>query len=314
MQANRAAITIRKRRKFRQFLPVYLMMLPGLAYIIINNYMPLPGLAFAFQNVNFTKGMFGGAFVGLKNFEFLFRTSDAFIITRNTVLYNLAFLTLGPVLGILVALFLNEVRSKAASRVYQTTILLPNLMSMVIISYLVYAFLSKDTGFVNKSILPLLGVQQPVVWYAEPKYWPFILIFVHFWRTIGFGSIIYLAAILGISKDYYEAAELDGANKLQQIRHITLPFLKPTVITLTILGMGQIFRSDFGLFYQVPMNSGMLFKVTNTIDTYVFRGLMQLGNLGMSSAAGFYQSVVDFITILLANYVVRRLSRENSLF
>jgi putative aldouronate transport system permease protein len=314
MQLRRIGGSRRKRNTFKRYLPVYLMMLPGLVYIFINNYMPLPGLMFAFQNVNFTKGIFGGTFVGLKNFEFLFRTSDAWIITRNTLLYNLAFLTLGPVLGITVAIFLNEMRSKFASRFSQTTILLPNLMSMVIISYLVYAFFSKETGFINNSILPLFGVEKKISWYSEAGSWPAILIFVHMWRTIGFSSVIYLSALVGIDKAYYEAADLDGANKLQQILHITLPFLKPTVITLTILGLGQVFRSDFGLFYQVPMNSGMLYKTTNTIDTYVFRGLMQFGNLGMSSAAGFYQSIVGFITILSANYLVRWLSYENRLF
>lgn len=302
----------KKKKNWKQFVPLYVMGLPLITYLFINNYMPLYGLLFAFKDVNMRKGVMGSPWVGLKNFEFLFATDDAFIMTRNTILYNLAFLVLGPVIGITVAIFLNSIKGKRSSKIYQTSILLPQLMSMVVISYIVYAFLDQNAGIFNALISSMGG--QRVNWYADASKWPFILIFVNQWFGLGFSSIIYLSSICGISQEYYEAAELDGASKWQQITKITLPLLKSTVITLTILGLGRMFRSDFGLFYQVPMNSGALYSTTQTIDTYVFRGLMQLGNFGMSSAAGFFQSVVGFILVVTANGVIRKISKEDALF
>ena len=179
--------------------------------------------------------------------------------------------------------------------------------------YLVYAFLSSDTGYINKSILEPLG-REGISWYTEKKYWPFILVFVNQWKNIGFTTVIYLASIIGISKDYYEAARIDGANKWSQIRYITLPLIKPTVITLTLLNIGRIFYSDFGLFYQVPRNSGMLYDVTRTIDVYVYNALMKNSDFALASAASFYQSIVGFLLIIIANMIIRKVSRENALF
>lgn len=306
--------TLNKKRKrnWKQYLPIYLMALPGFAYLIINNYLPMPGLWMAFTKVNFRKGIFGGDFVGLSNFKFLFTTNDAFIILRNTIGYNLIFLILTPICGIAVAIFLNNVRQIYMKRIYQTIILLPHLISMVVVSYLVYAMLNSDVGVVNKIINAFGG--DGVKWYSSPQYWPYILVLVHLWKGIGFSSIVYLSSIVGISNDYFEAAELDGCSKWQAVKYITLPLLKPTVITMTILGLGSIFRSDFGLFYQVPLNQGPLISVTQTLDTYVLRGLMSLGNLGMSAAAGFFQSVVGFVVILGANALVRKVSREDALY
>ena len=302
----------KKKTNWREWIPFYIMAIPGLAYLFINNYMPMPGLWMAFTKVNFRKGIFGGDFVGLDNFEFLFTTNDAFIIFRNTIGYNLIFLVLGPILAIATAIFLNNVRQNTMKKTYQTIILLPHLISMVVVSYLVYALLNTDVGLVNKLIESFGG--EGVKWYSSPQYWPFILVIVNQWKGVGFSSIVYLSSIVGIANDYYEAAELDGCSKWQQIRYITLPLLKPTVITMTILGLGGIFRSDFGLFYQVPLNQGPLISVTQTLDTYVLRGLMSLGNLGMSAAAGFFQSVVGFGTIMLANAVVKKISAENALY
>lgn len=186
-------------------------------------------------------------------------------------------------------------------------------MSAVILGYIVYAFLSQSTGIVNNSILSTLG-KDAVNWYAEPKYWPFILIFVNTWKGVGYGCLIYISTINGIDPSLYEAASLDGATKWQQIKNITLPFLKPTVITLTLMSVGRIFYSDFGLFYQVPRDSGLLYSATNVIDTYVYRGLMKSGNVGMSAAAGFYQSIIGFIIVLTANGIVRKVSKENAMF
>jgi putative aldouronate transport system permease protein len=187
-------------------------------------------------------------------------------------------------------------------------------MSMVIVSYLVYAFLSPDTGLLNKTILPVFGIHDSVSWYSEAKYWPFILPIVNVWKGVGFFCIVYLASIIGIDKEYYEAATLDGASKFMQIRKITLPLITPTITMMVLLAIGRIFYSDFGLFYQVPMNSGAIYETTNVIDTYVYRGLLQLGDIGMSAAAGVYQSIVGFLLVILSNFIVRKINSENSLF
>lgn len=290
------------------------MMAPGLIYLFFNNYLPMLGIAIAFKKVNFAKGFLNSDWVGLKNFEYLFKTSDAYIITRNTILYNLLFIFLGTLLAFICAVLLNEIKNKMLVKFYQSIITLPHLISMVIVSYLVYAFLSADTGFINHTVLPWFGIKDGISWYSEDKYWPWILTVVHFWKSVGYSSIVFFAALLGIDEEYYEAARLDGASRLQQIRHITLPLLTPVITMLTLLSVGRIFYSDFGLFYQVPMNAGALFNTTATIDTYVFKGLMGSGDLGMSTAAGVYQSVVGFLLVLLANYTVRRISKDNALF
>lgn len=295
--------------KLKRYLPLYLMFLPGGIYLFINNYIPMAGILVAFKQYNARHGIWKSPWVGFSNFRFLFATPDAFVITRNTILYNLAFIILNTLLGIILAIFICDVISKRLKKAYQSAILFPYLMSTVILGYIVFAFLSQSTGIVNKSLL-----ENPIDWYSSPQYWPWILIFMNAWKGAGYGCLIYIAAINGIDPSLYEAAELDRATKWQQIKYITLPFLKPTVITMTLMSVGRIFFSDFGLFYQVPRNSGLLYSVTNTIDTYVYRGLMQSGNVGMSAAAGFYQSVVGFLVVLLANFVVSKISAEDALF
>lgn len=300
----------RKAKTLKRSLPVYLMALPGLIYLFINNYMPMPGIVLAFKNYKARDGIYGSAWAGFKNFKYLFSTQDAFIITRNTILYNLAFIFVNTFFAIAVAIILSELTSKL-KKFYQTSLLLPYLLSTVIISYLVFAFLSPENGFVNNTILK--GA-QPVAWYSDSKYWPFILVFVHLWKCIGYNTIIYLATIISFDRSYYEAAAIDGATKWKQICWITLPMLKPTIIMLTLLAVGRIFYSDFGLFYQVPMNSGALYSVTNTIDTYVYRGLLELGDITMSAAAGVYQSLVGFLLVLGANLLVRKMDPDSALF
>ena len=302
-----------KLRKIAGYWPLYLMMLPGFLYVVINNYIPMAGIVIAFKRYNALQGIWKSPFCGFKNFEFLFRTSDAWLITRNTILYNLAFIVLGTVLAIAVAILLNEIQSKAAKQLYQTVLLIPFLISMVVVSFLAFAFLSSANGFLNKSVLPLFGM-GPIDWYNQPKYWPFILVFIGLWKSLGYNTILYYATVCGIDRSLYEAAIVDGANRWKQVWHVTIPCLKSTIIILTLMSIGNIFRSDFGLFYQVPMNSGPLQNVTNTIDTYVFRGLMQTNNIGMSSAAGVYQSVVGFVLVLTANLVVNRLDSDSALF
>ena len=303
----------KKKSSFRKYFPLYTMMVPGLIYLLVNNYIPMAGLIIAFKKVDFRLGILNSPWAGIDNFKYLFTSPDALIITRNTILYNVAYILINAIIGILFALLLNEVRSKVAKSVYQNFILLPYLISMVIVSYLVYAFLSNDTGLVNNSILKALGLKE-IMWYQDSKYWPFIIIFVNTWKSFGFNCIIYLSTLVGISQDYYEAASIDGATRLQQIRTITLPMLKPTVVILSLLAIGRMFYSDFGLFYQVPMNQGILYDVTNVIDTYVYRALINLGDIGMSSAAGLYQSIVGFIFIVAANKIVKKVDKENALF
>lgn len=306
---------IKKKTNWKLWFPFYLMFLPGFVYLLINNYIPLFGLQLAFKQFSYQKGIWGSPYIGLKNFKFLFASSDATIMIRNTIGYNVLWIIIGMVFGVAVAILFNEIISEKAKRIYQTSILLPYLMSMVVIAYLVYAYLATDSGLINNAIVTgLMGKEEGIAWYGDPKYWPFILTFVQQWRMIGFGMLLYLSSLVGIDKSYYEAAMLDGATKWQQIRHITIPLLKPTIIMLMILQVGQIFRSDFGLFYQVPMNQGALYPATQTIDTYVFRALLVNNNFGMSAAASFLQSIVGFIFIMAANALVRKLDQDSSLF
>ena len=299
---------------FIKFIPLYIMALPGLAYLFINNYMPLPGIVIAFKTYNAKKGIFGSPWCGLKNFEFLFKSPDAFNITRNTILYNFAFIIINTTAAIAVAIIISEMTSGGWIRnVYQSLILLPHLLSTVIVSYLVNGFLNETNGFVNMTILPIFGA-EPIKWYMTPKYWPYILVIVSLWKSVGYNCIVYLSTIIGFDRAYYEAALIDGAGKWKQITKITLPLLRPTIIMMTMLAIGRIFYSDFGLFYQVPMNSPPLLTITNTIDTYIYRGLVQLGQVTLSAAAGVYQSFVGFCLVMGSNLLVRKIDRDSALF
>lgn len=303
----------KKKNVLKEYWPLYLMMLPALLYLLINNYIPMAGMVIAFKKLNFAKGIWASPWAGLKNFKFLFASKDAWIITRNTLLYNVAFILINMVVGIAIAILITEVRNTKLKKIYQSAILLPFLMSMVILSYIVYALLSAENGLVNNSILPLFYI-DPIQWYQKPKYWPAILIIANCWKGVGYGCLIYIASLIGIDPSFYEAARLDGASKWQEITKITLPSLVPTIITLLLLSIGRIFYSDFGLFYQVPMNSGVLFPTTNVIDTYVYRALIEQGNISMSSAAGVYQSLVGFCVVMLSNWIVRRVDKDQALF
>ena len=302
----------KKKRNWKRLCPFYIMMLPGMLYLIINNYIPMFGIVIAFKKLNFRKGILGSDWCGLQNFEYLFSSSDAWTITRNTIVYNVLNMILGTVLALTLAIMLNEIKNKHASKLYQTLVLLPYLMSWVVIGYICYAFLSSESGMVN-GLLSTLGM-NPVNWYNEKKYWPFILVFFNLWKGMGYSMIVYFSGIVGISADYYEAAVLDGATKWQQIKSITLPLMKPTIITMLILGLGNVMRSDFGLFYQLPRNSGALYDVTRTLDVYVYNALMKNNDFGMSSAASFYQAIVGFILVVAANALVKKYSKENALF
>lgn len=303
----------KKLHKIFPYLPLYAMMLPGIAYFIVNNYIPMAGIVVAFKKYNVNDGIFGSPWCGLANFKFLFGTSDAWIILRNTLLYNIVFILVNNLVGILLAIILSDVLSRRLRTLYQSSLLLPFLISIVIVSYIVFALLSQENGMMNHTILPALG-KDPVPWYSTPKYWPLILTLTNLWKGVGYGTLIYIAAISSIDGTLFEAAALDGAGKWQQITRITLPFLIPAVITLLILNVGKIFFSDFGLFYQVPQNSGALYSTTNTIDTYVYRALMSAGGIGRSAAASVFQSVVGFVMVMATNLIVRKTSSENAIF
>ncbi len=291
---------------------LFLMLLPPFILIFINYYLPMLGVVIAFKDFNYADGFIKSPWAGLKNFKFLFMSNAAWQITRNTIIYNLFFIFLGLVFAVLFALALNELRNKFAAKFYQSVIFLPYFLSWVVVAYLVLAVLDPN-GFFNKTIARVLNINT-IDWYASPKYWPFILVLINLWKNIGYGIVIYLAGITGIDQEYYEAAILDGANKLQQIRYITLPFLVPFMIVTTIISLGNIFRSDFGLFYQVTMQQGLLAPTTEVLDTYIYKALIFTGDIGMSSAAGVYQSIVGFFTVLFANWAVGKISNENKIF
>ena len=293
---------------FKKNLPLTMMALPGIILMILFKYLPLSGIVLAFKQYNIRDGIFGSAWNGLKNFEYLFRTKDAWIITRNSLGYNLMFIVLDLVLAVTMAIILNELHQKRAAKVYQTIFMAPYFLSWVVVSFIAYSLLSVDNGFINRA----LGLN--VTWYSQTSAWPVILVVFQIWKTLGYSTVMYLGSIVGISNDYYEAALMDGATKWQQIKYITLPSLKGMMIVLTILAIGKIFYADFGLFYQLPRNSGPLFPVTNVIDTYVYRALKENGNIGMSAAASLYQSLVGFVLVLTSNFIVRKIDPDSALF
>ncbi len=291
------------------------MAVPGMLYFFINNYIPMAGIMIAFKKIDYSVGIFKSPWNGLNNFKPLFVSasggilaSDAFKITKNTLLYNIAFIVLGIIVGVVVGICLSDIMSSILQKFFQTSILLPQLISYVIVAYIVYAFFSNDAGLVNH----VLGTN--INFYSEPKYWPFVLIFINIWKMAGYNGIIFLSSIVGIDKSIYEAASIDGATRWQKIKFITLPLLKPTIMTLFMLQVGRIMYSDFGLFYQVPLDSGALRSVTDTIDTYVYRFLMTMNNIGVSSAASTYQAIVGFILVMVVNSIVRRVDEQNALF
>lgn len=310
-------LTMKDRMKrFRNNKELLLLTIPGAIWFLVFAYLPMFGVIVAFKRWRIHGGFFeslmNSKWVGFDNFKFLFQNSDAWLITKNTVLYNIVFIILGIVLPVTLAILLNELLNKKLAKFYQSSMFLPYFLSWVVVSYCLYAFLSPEKGYVN-GILQSMG-GKGISWYTEPKYWPFIIIFMSQWKAVGYGTVVYLASICGIDKSYYEAAMIDGASKFQQIKYITVPLLKPVMIIMFITSIGGMFRGDLGLFYQLPKDSGALYPVTNVIDTYVYRGLMNLGDIGMSSAASLYQSFVGLILIVTSNAIVRKVDEENAFF
>ncbi|NMB97183.1 MAG: sugar ABC transporter permease [Clostridiaceae bacterium] len=298
---------------YKENITLYFMVLPAVIYLIVFCYCPMAGLLMAFQKFNIKQGIFGSPIIGFKNFEFLFSTTDAWIITRNTVCYNLIFIVVNLCVSICIALMLSSIRSRMYAKIVQTIYMMPHFLSYAVVAIIVSAFLDREYGIVN-SILKSMGGAGNTDWYHQPKLWPPLLVFVNTWKHMGYQTVLYLAVISGISVDYYEAAFLDGASKLQQARYITIPHLRYIVGISLIMSMSSIFRGDFGLFYNVPMDSGMLYSVTDVIDTYIYRTLINLNNVGMSTAAGLYQSTVGFALVLIVNRIINKIDPESAMF
>lgn len=312
------AITEKKERRikrrfgeFRQNMSLTLLALPTVIMIFIFNYIPLYGLILPFKEFNVMQGILGSPWSGLKNFEFLVKSDSILIAIRNTVLYNAVFIVLGIILSVLIALLLYELGKKAV-KVYQTMLLIPYFISWVVVAYIVNVLLDMESGVFN-SVLRALGKEE-ILWYNEGKYWPAILIIVQVWKNMGYNAIVYFAALMGIDSSYFEAAKIDGANKRQQMWYVSLPLIKEIVIIMFILNVGKIFYGDFGLFYNVTLNSPLIYDYTDVIDTYVYRSLINLGNLGMSATTGFCQSVIGFVLVLGTNLLVRRIDKDSALF
>lgn len=307
----------KKRRFTKDDLELALLALPTVVWYFLFTYLPMFGIIVAFKryrplpDTNYVVSLLKSQFVGIDNFKFLFATPDAWIMFRNTLLYNVAFIILGIVIPVSLAIMLSHLHSKKLAKVYQTVIFLPYFLSWVVVSYFVFSFLSADKGVANQ-IMTMFG-KESVQWYMEKKYWPYIIIFLGVWKSMGYGMVVYLASISGIDKELYEAAIIDGASRWQQVKYITLPMLKNMIIIMFILAVGRIFSTDFGLFYRVPRNSGPLVDVTQTIDVYVYKALMGMNNIGFSSAAAFLQSILGFIMIMTANFVVKKIDSESGL-
>lgn len=289
-----------------------LMILPALLYYIIFSYIPMFGVILAFKKYDYALGILKSPFVGLENFEFFFKSGQAFTVTRNTFLYNIAFIVLGNIMQLVVAIFLTEIGSKKIRKTAQTCIFFPYFISWVVVGAIVYNFFSYDYGFVN-NVLRSLSI-EPVNVYSEPKYWPFIIVFLDIWKGLGYGSVVYMATITGIDTSVYEAAEIDGASIMQRIWHITIPALRSTMITLVLLALGRVFRGNMTMFYSLIGNNGLLYNYTDVIDTFTFRTLLFSNDIGMSSAVGLYQSVLCFVFIMLANAVVKKIDNDSALF
>ncbi|QUH32093.1 sugar ABC transporter permease [Vallitalea guaymasensis] len=288
------------------------MTLPVIIHIFIFCYIPMVGIIIAFKDFRYDKGIFGSEWIGFENFKFFFSSQDAWRVTRNTVLMNIIFIITNLIVCVVVAILMYQLTNRVFVKFYQTTMILPHFLSFVVVGFMTYALLNPVHGVLNQMLISM-GF-EPVNVYTSPKYWPFILPLINIWKTVGMGSVIYYAALMGINKEYLEAAAIDGANKWQVTTKIIIPFLVPVMTILTILAIGNIFRADFGMFYQITRNSSLLYETTDVIDTYIFRALRKFGDIGMSSAVGLYQSFVGFILVIVANTIVKKIDKDSAMF
>ncbi len=291
---------------------LYIMFIPVALYYIAFAYIPMAGIVVAFKNFNYSDGLFFSPWNGFDNFRYFFTSGKALLVTMNTVMYNLIFITCYTLFSILVAILISEMTGKYFKKVSQSFMFLPYFISWVVVAAFIYNFFNYDYGVVNTA-LRALG-REPIDIYSNPGYWYFLLPILYVWKWIGFGSVLYLAAIMGIDQECYEAATIDGANMYQKIWHITLPLLKSTVIILVLLAIGRIMRGEFDMFYNLISNNGTLMDATDIIDTLVFRCLVGIQDFGMASSAGLYQSVLCFVIIILVNGIVRKVDKDSALF
>ena len=309
MKGNRVKGFFKKFYLYRVFL---VMLLPAVLYTLIFSYYPMTGIVLAFKKYNYNGGIWGSPWNGLENFEFFFSSGQAGLVTRNTVLYNIVFIILNAVVQIAVAILLTELTSKVYRKVTQSLMFLPYFISWVIVGIMAFNIFSSDYGFMNNIITALGG--EKVLFYTTPEIWPFIIVFFNLWKNIGYGSVMYLAAIMGIDTSIYEAATIDGANVFQRIFHVTIPMIMPTTVILLLLSVGGIFKGNFDLFYNLVGSNGLLYNLTDVIDTLTFRALISSNDFGMASAIGLYQSLLCFITVVAVNKLVSLYDKDYALF
>ena len=305
--------------KAKKTLMLLTMVAPGAIWLLLLRYLPMGGIILAFKNYKiypkdptFLNNLIHSKWVGLDNFKFLFTTGDSWVMIRNTLAYNIVFIILGVIIPVAFAVMMSELSKKFVAKTYQTLMFFPYFLSWVVVSYFLNAFIDAQYGLIPMA--QRAAGEAAVSWYTTPGPWPYIIVFANLWKNVGYSTVLYLAAITGIDQTQYEAAAIDGASKWQQILHVTLPNLRTMIAILFILNVGKIFNADFGLFWNVPMQNGALFSVTQVVDTYIYRVLMNTGNIGQSTAAGLLQNIVGFICIIGANAVVRKIDSDSTLF
>ena len=303
---------LKKRKSDNSVLQVYSLAAIPILLVILFCYVPMFGIIIAFKNYRFDLGIFGSEWIGFDNFKLFVTSNDFLRITRNTIGMNFLFIVFGTISALLVAIMLYELRSRSATKIYQTIMITPYFLSWVIVGYMAYAILHPQNGYLNV-ILGMFGV-EPIDWYSTPKAWPSILTIASIWKNTGMDSVIYYAALMGVDESLYESAALDGASKVQRTWYVTLPSILMLVVMMTILKIGGIFRADFGLFYQLTRNAGVLYDTTDVMDTYIFRVMREFGDMGISSAAGLLQSVVGFVLVVFTNWAVKKFDPEYGLF
>ena len=305
--------------KYKKTLALLTMVAPGAIWLLLLRYLPMGGIVLAFKdykinprNPSFISNLINSKWVGFKNFEYLFKTDATWIMFRNTLAYNVVFIILGVIIPVAFAIMMNEFTKKHVKKAYQTMMFFPYFLSWVVVSYFLNAFLDAQYGMIPA--MQQAAGKEVTSWYTTPGPWPYLLVFANLWKNVGYSTVLYLAAITGIDANQYEAAAIDGATKWQQVLYVTLPHLRTMICILFIMNVGKIFASDFGLFYNVPMQNGALFSVTQTIDTYVYRAYIATGNPGQSSAAGLLQNVLGFVCILSANAIVKKIDSDSAMF
>lgn len=300
-----------RKNSTRKNLSLFSLALPAIISILLFAYLPMFGLFIAFKDINYSKGIFGSDWNGLKNFEFFFKSQDAWRVTRNTLLYNIAFIILGLGMAVVVAMILYDLSSRFV-KIFQTVLFMPYFLSWIIIGFVAYILLNPSMGVFNQ-ILGFFG-KEGINWYMDTRPWPIIIFLFYLWKNLGYNAIIFYTGLMGIDESLYESARIDGATRLQQKIYITLPLLKNLLIIMAVLAVGKIMFSDFGLFYYIPKNTGTLYAVTDVIDTYVYRSLRVVGDIGMSAAASFYQSVIGFGLVVGTNFLLKKFSPDDALF